>query len=188
MLYLITTTGKTHSGKTTFWKKLWEKLENSCIINNDTMTDFLREAYPKLYQNDFNSNGTISQWYSLKHAIITALFESATQRGLNIIATNCLRTKALRMKLKQYTEKKKMKFILIYFNFPDTVLQQRILETDRWNEDRQLHQERFFRVLERQNKNYETANKEEADFFFEITKEEDCREIEEQILRIIAER
>ncbi len=46
--FVIITVGKTHSGKTTFAKKLEKQLCNSIVIDQDNHAEFINTFYKKL--------------------------------------------------------------------------------------------------------------------------------------------
>jgi len=52
------TVGKTHSGKTTFGKRLAKKIKDNILIDTDVIAEFLRDNYGGLYSADFLQDST----------------------------------------------------------------------------------------------------------------------------------
>ena len=46
------TTGKTHSGKTTFGLELMKKIKKCCVLDFDILGNFFKTTYPWLYENN----------------------------------------------------------------------------------------------------------------------------------------
>ena len=185
MKYFIATTWKTHSGKTTFWERLSKQIKNTCLLDNDIITDFLRKTYPKLYQDDLDKSGKPTKDYKLKDQIIMALINASYKKNINTIYTASSATKQIRHQIKEQANNNNKKLILVYLNFPDNILLNRINNTERKKNNKD-HIKKFTDLLiNKQSLRYEIPTSDEADLFFEIKNEEDITTVEQKIIQLV---
>ena len=180
------TVGKTHTGKTTFGKKLAQKIKNNVLIDTDQIAEFLKDNYSNLYNTDFYKDSTkLSPSSYLKREIAYAIFKAAFKTNLLVISTSANSTKKLRESLKNLAEKNDRKVIMIYFNLPEKILLKRIDKSKRSKNC--LYHSKDFRdlLLNKQSIKFEEADKNEADYFFEINKSADYKKVFEKVLKII---
>lgn len=180
------TTGKTHSGKTTFGKKLAKKIKNNVLIDTDQIAEFLKDSYPNLYSNDFLKNSTkLAPGYFLKKEVANTIFKNAFKTDYIIISTSANSTKKLRSSLITLAKKNNRKVIMVYFNLPEEILLNRIDKNNR--SKKCLYYSKDFKdlLLNKQSTRFEGADKKESDYFFEINKITDVNNAYNEILNII---
>ena len=180
------TVGKTHSGKTTFGKKLAQKIKNNILIDNDQIAEFLKENYENLYSPDFLKDSI--KWSSgayLKQSLVKTIFRFALKTNLFIISTGANSTKRLRKSLVTLARKNNRKVIIISFNLSEKVLLSRINKSKR--SKKCLCHSKDFRdlLLNKQSIKFESANKSESDYYFEINKVANVNEVLDKVLKIV---
>jgi predicted kinase len=186
MSYLIMTVGKTHSGKTTFGKKLAQKIKNSILIDTDEIAGFLKDNYVNLYNTDFLKNSNqLSPGYFLKKEIANTIFKSTFKTDLLIISTSANSTKKLRKGLLNLARKNGRKVIMIYFNLPEKILLDRINKSNK--SKKCLYHSKNFKdlLLNKQSIRFEGANEKEADYFFEINKVINADKVFDEVLKLL---
>lgn len=122
---LIMTVGKTHSGKTTFAKKLEHALQNSVVMDQDNHAEFINTHYQKL-QPTAGPN-------ILKHAISELIVRYAIeQTSLHLIISNANRNRKGRMDLlAKFFPEDEFYRILVHFDIPDEVLKERVVNSNK---------------------------------------------------------
>lgn len=122
--FVIMTVGKTHSGKTTFAKALEKRMPNSVAIDQDVQAEILSLYYPTLVPKE----GTNTIKYALTQTIVGYTVE---QTNCHIILSNANRSFKDRAKLLNYFKEKNFINILVNFEIPDCILEERIKESQR---------------------------------------------------------
>ncbi len=183
MEYVLLTVGKTHSGKTTFWKELMKEIKHGCIIDTDSITEFLKINYPDLYDPKYLNE--IQPKDNIKWATFLEVYKHALFTSLPIILTNANTTKIIRKEIRTIAKEHKRKVIMIYFNRPEKILLNRITTTQRSKIC--LTKSRDFRdlLLNKQSKIFETPSEKEADIFFEIQSNKARKSIQKEIIDLI---
>ncbi len=219
MNYTIITVGKTHSWKTTFWKRFLENIPDSITFDSDVLSDFFVTTYPWLGQakilpaSDPQEQETIatdmlhvlkkyypwdrddSFFYEDKqhvksrkvlHAISRLyLLESAFSTEHPVILTSAHVSKKARATVKQISDRAKRQFIIIYFNYSEEFLLERIKRSDR-NKGILVDSKTFENLLLHKQKNlFEPPTPDEADLFFEITDDESLEQTKQKILSLL---
>lgn len=186
MKFVIMTVGKTHSGKTTFWFELANKLKNSVVLDGDILAEFLEKTYPWLYSWDFKKNSTqVSEWFFLKLNIFVEIFKHAQKTPLNLISTASNSSKKIRTKCRRLTHSWGRKLILVYFNLDEKILLDRIKISGRWKWKTSHIKEFTDLLLNKQKTLFETPTPKEADYFFEINDQKSYKEVMNQIIILI---
>lgn len=186
MEYVIMTVGKTHSGKTTFGKELANKLKRSCVLDFDILGDFFKVTYPWLYESNlFKNSKDSTQWHYLKLKVRNEILKQALKTNLPIVFTSANSTKTLRSKASNLVHKAWKKIVMVYFNWPENILLDRIAHSGR--SKLCLTHSKDFKdlLLNRQSKIFEAPNTKEADIFFEINDDKSWKEVQSKILKII---
>lgn len=120
----IITVGKTHSGKTTFAKALEKELINSVVIDQDNHAEFLHTYYQSLLPQQ-GSN-------TIKYAITQTIVHHAVhETNCHLILCNSNRNRKDRIRLIDYYQNKGFTCILVNFEIPDHILEERISESRR---------------------------------------------------------
>jgi len=121
----------------------------------------------------------------LKKDIASAVFKSALKTGLLVISTSANSTKKLRKNLVALARRDNRKTIMIYFNLPEKLLLDRI---DKGNKSKKcLYHSKNFKdlLLNKQSIRFEGANKNEADYFFEVNNLTEINKTYGEVLNII---
>jgi len=179
------TVGKTHSGKTTFGKKLAKKLKHFCLLDSDEIAIFLKHRYPNLYNGDFVGDSTkLSAGYYLKLSLVLEVYKTALKTDLPIISTSANSKKGIRGRIIKMAEESGRKVILVYFNLPDEVLLKRI-EKGR-ESSRSLAPSKEFKdfLINKQSQQFEVPRKKEAGYYFEITDNASYKRVFEEVSRL----
>ncbi|MBW3111655.1 ATP-binding protein [Bacillus sp. MCCB 382] len=177
----IITVGKTHSGKTTFAKALESSLENSLLMDQDNTADFLNTYYKNLLPKQGPN--------TLKHSISKVIVEYAKEHtDCHIIACSANRTRKGRTYLlEDIYDKDKFVRILVHFEIPDDILQERVRNSKRNKNILRGSYSSFEEVLISQqggSMNKDVVNPEdgEADYLFVIR---DHKEVDSVINEIV---
>lgn len=182
------TVGKTHSGKTTFGKKIAKKLKRVCLLDSDEIAEFLKDKYPGLYDNDFvKDSNELAPGYHLKRMVLLDIYKQALKTNLPIISTSANSTKKIRTEARSFAKKSGRKVIMVYFNLPETLLVSRIKESKR-SQKCLYHSKNFIDLLvNKQKQRFEAPNKREADHFLEITDEASETKVFKEIMKLLKE-
>lgn len=180
MQFVIMTVGKTHSGKTTFGKKIANKIKHSCLLDSDEVADFLSSKFPDLYDKDFTKDSNeLSSGYYLKLMVLLDIYKQALKTNLPIISTSANADKNRRAKIRNLAKKSGRKVIIVYFNLLDKLLLTRIKASKRSTKN-------FTDLLiNKQSPRFEIPSKKEADYFFEITDEVSGEKVFKEVIKIV---
>jgi predicted kinase len=178
---LIMTVGKTHSGKTTFAKALEKELHNSVVIDQDNHAEFLHLYYQKLLPKQGPN--------VIKYAITQTIVDYAVnETNCHIIRCNSHRSQKSRLEQLAFYHEKGFTSILVNFDIPTHVLEERIAKSNRSKNVLRVAST-FEEVLNRQEN--ETNKKDiiapikgEADHFFTIKNSDDIQSVIERIVNI----
>jgi adenylate kinase family enzyme len=178
---VVTTVGKTHSGKTTFAKELEQYLHNSVVIDRDDQAEFINTYYKTLLPKQGTN--------ILKNAISrTIVVYAVNETNFHLILCNSYRSRKGRLDLLERFHQKGFVSILVNFDIPDHILQTRIA-----NSQRSTHIFRtassFEEVLKRQqaeshNDDVMAPIKGEADYLFEIMDGNEVHSVIQEITNI----
>lgn len=122
---VIITVGKTHSRKTTFSRALEKALDNSFVMDQDNQAEFINTYYKNL-QPKRGPN-------TLKHALSKLIVDYAKENtDSHLIICNSNRTRQGRSYLlEELFRKNEFVRILVHFDIPDDVLQERVIQSRR---------------------------------------------------------
>ncbi|TFB19548.1 ATP-binding protein [Filobacillus milosensis] len=174
----IITVGKTHSGKTTFARKLEEQLPNSVVIDQDNHAEFINAYYKKLIPSQGPNN--------LKYTITQTMVDyTIKQTDYHLIKCNSNRNQKSRLDNINYYKKNGFITIIVYFNLPEQVLNDRVKHTKRSTNIFRTASS-FEEVLERQGKENDVKHPtlQEADYLYEIKSNGDVQDAIAEILEI----
>lgn len=163
--FVVITVGKTHSGKTTFAKKLELRLKNAIIIDQDNHASFINAYYKSLRPKEGPN--------MLKYAVTQTIVDYAVnQTDCHLVLCNSNLARKGRMDLLEYFRNKGFITILVYFDIPDDVLYLRITESQR-SKDIFRSASTFQDVFTRQQKSEaSTPTISEADHLFIVSHNE----------------
>ncbi|TBL78920.1 ATP-binding protein [Paenibacillus thalictri] len=121
---VILTVGKTHSGKTTFAKTLEQQLTNCVVIDQDNHADFINAHYMSLRPTHGPN--------TLKYAVTNTIVDYAVQKtDFHLILCNSNRDAKSRLKTLAYFREHGFESVLVHFDIPDDVLQERVSKSQR---------------------------------------------------------
>lgn len=181
--FVIITVGKTHSGKTTFARALEKQLDHSFVMDQDNHAEFINTYY-KNVQPKIGPN-------TLKHSISRLIVEYAKENTeLNFIICNSNRSRNGRFfLLEELFKKDEFVRILVHFDIPDDVLQDRVMKSQRsTNIFRGAHssfQDVLFRQqAESRKEDISDPAEGEADYLFVIKDSEEVDSVINEIVSI----
>lgn len=180
--YAILTVGKTHSGKTTFARELEQNLSNSLVIDQDNHAAFINKHYRKLMP----TSGSNTLKYTLTHTIVDY---AVHETNLHMIICNSNRSRKGREELLSYFRNKGFHTIIVNFDIPDAVLEERVKRTTRGTEIFRSAST-FEEVLARQQSDSNKSDtavpiEDEAEHLFIIQHEKDVQVIIREILELV---
>jgi adenylate kinase family enzyme len=122
---VIITVGKTHSGKTTFARFLEQELKESLVMDQDNHAEFINTFYKKLQPKQGPN--------TLKHAISHLIIDYAIEHtDFHLIICNSNRSRKGRLYLlEELFNQREFVRILVHFDIPDGVLQDRVTQSQR---------------------------------------------------------
>lgn len=184
---VVITVGKTHSGKTTFARKLERVLENSIVMDQDNHAEFINTYYNNL-QPKKGPN-------TLKQAISKLIVDYTKENtNFHLIISNSNRSKKGRMYLLEgLFPKNEFVRILVHFDITDDVLQERVENSNRRTDIFRGHYTSFEEVLKRQqadsfNQDVEDPVEGEADYLFIVNDNLDVDYVLKEIVQIAQSR
>nr|WP_186321309.1 AAA family ATPase [Bacillus sp. FJAT-22090] len=121
---VVMTVGKTHSGKTTFALALEKDMLNSIVIDQDNHAVFLHTYYEKLIPQQ--GHNTIK--YLLTQTIVN---HAINDTDCHIILSNSNRNRTGRLKLLKPYKDKNFTSVIVNFDIPEYVLQERVTKSQR---------------------------------------------------------
>ncbi|MBS4200793.1 ATP-binding protein [Bacillus sp. FJAT-49732] len=121
---VIITVGKTHSGKTTFAKALEQQLHHSIVIDQDNHAEFINTHYKSLLPKQ----GPNTIKYDITQTIVDY---AVNQTNLHLILCNSNRSRKNRLDLLRHFHNKGFISVLVNFDIPDHVLQERVANSQR---------------------------------------------------------
>lgn len=177
---LIMTVGKTHSGKSTFAKDLETRVPNSIVVDQDNHAEILQTYYPVLVPQEGPN--------MIKYALTQTIVDYAVnETNCHVILCNSNRNHKGRMKLLDYYHEKEFVTILVNFDIPNHILEERIRKSQRSTTILRTASS-FQEVLTQQNETRKDAlvapSKNEADYLFVIKNADDIESVVSKIIEI----
>lgn len=125
--------GKTHSGKTTFAKRLEEINKEVLVLEADPIALFMAESFPKLrkLENKEHLDFRVFKDASLKYKIFLSLLEFSMSFSKIIVLSNSNMYERGRRLIFALAKKYRYKVIGVYFDFPEQVLVDRVKKSKR---------------------------------------------------------
>lgn len=121
---VIITVGKTHSGKTTFGRALEQQMPNSLVIDQDNHAEFINTYYKALLPKQGHN--------TIKYAITQTIVDYAVNHtNFHLILSNSNRVSKSRLDLLAYFRDKGFIRILVNFDLPDHILEERVSKSQR---------------------------------------------------------
>jgi predicted kinase len=180
---VIITVGKTHSGKTTFAHALEKQLKNSFVMDQDNHAEFINTYYKNLQP--------IQGINTLKHSLSKLIVDYAKEHtGLHFIICNANRSRKGRLYLlKELFNTDEFVRILVHFDIPDNVLEERVIHSQRSTNILRGAYTNFEEVLVRQQNESLKEDvvdpiEDEADYLFVIKDNEEVDFVIQKIVTI----
>lgn len=173
---LVMTVGKTHSGKSTFAQNLAKVLPNAAVIDQDNQAEFLHAHYHVLLPKDGPNR--------IKTALSRTIIEyAADETDCHLILCNANREEKSRRELLSFFRRKGFTCLLVSFDMPESLLQERVSSTTR-SISVLRSAASFSEVLVRQGmEDVQKPDASEADHLFVIRSEADVEPAIREILR-----
>lgn len=181
---LIMFIGKTHSGKTTFAKKLEIIKKDLLVLEADPIALFMRENFPKLRELDDKEHEGAFQNTSLKYRLFLLLLEFAMSFERTIILSNSNMYERGRKLVFSLAKKYKYKIIGVYFNFPEEFLINRIKKSKRTTKILRVSKD-FNELIINQRTRMQVPNSRDFDKFYEIKSEKDLNNVKINLIKMI---
>ncbi|UOY92364.1 ATP-binding protein [Ectobacillus sp. JY-23] len=175
----VITVGKTHSGKTTFARRLEKELPNAVVMDQDNQAAFLHTYYERLMPQEGPN--------VIKHALSQLLVEYAkTQTDAHIIVCNANRSQnARKTLLEDVFPPAQFVRILVHFAIPDEVLHERVQESTRSTTIMRGPYTTFAEVLAKQQAQPEIDPAEgEADYLFVLQHTDEVPIVIEEVVAL----
>ncbi|MFA6325144.1 MAG: AAA family ATPase [Candidatus Paceibacterota bacterium] len=182
--YVVMCVGFTHSGKTTFTKKLYKKIKNTVLLDNDEIANFINLQYKDLVFSSFNHTKKNYKDPGLKFLLSKQIFEFSLRAGLNLIQASCNLGKDAQSFIKKTTKKYNYKLITVYFNLPEKVLIKRIKNTKKDTRCFRLSL-KWNQVLEKQKLYMNLPPDKNTDVYFEIKNNQDSRKVLSKLIELL---
>lgn len=177
---LIIFIGRTHSGKTTFAKKLEKKYKNLLVLEADPIEIFLKEQFPRF--KELNEKLNVQKDNILLRRDIFLLFlKFALKSGRPIVLSNANIWKEWRDQMIELGRQSNYKVIGIYFDIPDKVLLERVKKAKR--PTKFIREAKNFKdLLASQKSRIQIPRSFDFDKFFVIKTENDLEKIKKELL------
>lgn len=173
----ILTVGKTHSGKTTFAKKLEAALSGALVLDQDVQAEFLNQYYAKLVPTEGPN--------VLKHSLTRLLADYAKhQTDLHVIVSNANLSRQSRADLlRDVYDAQTFTRILVHFDIPEEELMKRIQQTERNISIMRGDLSSFLDVLNTQGV-MDVPFEDEADILLRVTHERELGDVIASIVKV----
>jgi predicted kinase len=175
--------GKTHSGKTTFGKKISKFVPKNVMIDNDIVGSFLNKKFHNIYNDNSILITHTPTDPDLRFLIPQLIYNYSLKNGYNVILTASHSRREIRRQQKEIAHNYNAIFVIVYFEFSKHILLERIKKSNKPTNI--LIAPSYEDELERQQTFFEVASPEEADFFFKITNNQDLVIVENQLKELV---
>lgn len=178
---VIITVGKTHSGKTTFARELEQQLKNSIVIDQDNHAEFINTYYKSLRPVQ-GSN-------TFKYILTNTIVDYAIQKtDLHLILCNSNRNRIGRAELLSYFHNRGFESILVFFDLPDAILQDRVSNNQRsktiFRTASSFTEVLNRQIAESQNENISDPEEGEANYLFIIKESNQVQSVIQKIINV----
>ncbi|MDB5260476.1 MAG: hypothetical protein JWN37_707 [Candidatus Nomurabacteria bacterium] len=183
MNYVLLTIGKTHTGKSTFAKELSTEVPNVVIIETDPIALFLKASFSTLHALDVDHKGSFSS-PALKFLVFRTILDFALNQKTNIIMSNSNMYENGRRDVLKVIKNHDAKTIGLYFNYEEKIIMDRVKISNR-DIDVLSVSKNFEELIINQRARFQSPNKDEFDYFFEVTHPEELLDVKKRIIEIL---
>ena len=127
--HIVMCVGLTHSGKTTFAKKLIKEHPNAVLIDNDEIATFVNTKYPSAAFSEYNNIKRNFKEPNLKFLLFRDLLEFSMKCEVPFVLSNGNLGNDIRTLVSKLAKKYSYKLIVVYFNLSKDVIIERIAKT-----------------------------------------------------------
>jgi len=182
--YVIMCVGFTHSGKTTFAKKLIQSVYDIVLIDNDEIACFINEKYPLAVFSDYNKVKRTYKEPNFKFLIFQEIFKFCLRARLNVIHSSGNLGEDSRQFIKKNVKKHNYKLITIFFNLPREVILERIKNTKKDTKAFKSSKS-WSEILPRQDRYAKLPPSKKDTIYFEIKNDRDYQEVFKEVKKLL---
>ena len=182
--YIIMCVGYTHSGKTTFAKKLTKVVKDVVTIDNDEIATFINEKYPLAAFSKYNKIKRTYKEPNLKFLLYQEILKFCLRADLNVIHASCNLGKDSRFFNKQQAKKYNYQLITIYFNLPRELILKRIKNT-RKDTKAFRSSNKWLEILPKQDNYAELPPSQKNTRYFEIKNMQDYKDTLTKLTKLL---
>ncbi len=182
--YVIMFVGHTHTGKTTFAKKLAKNFPDTVRIDNDEIALFAKEKYPSAVLSPYNK---IKRGFSnpnLKFLLFKDIYKFCLRAAMNVILSNGNLAKDGRTLVARNAKKHGYVLVTVYFNLPHEIILKRLKETKKDNKVF-ITSKNWFELFENQKGYAQLPPSKKSGLYFEIKNEKDYLAIMKQLVNLL---
>lgn len=181
---LIMLIGKTHSGKTTFAKKIKNEVRDILILEADPITIFIKEHFPELKDNDDQKHSELFKEVSLRYRTFLLFLEFALSLGRPIILSNSNMYINGRTMIFDLCKKFNYKVIGVHLDLSEEILFNRTQDSNRSLNVLRTSKD-FNDLIINQRNRMQPPESSEFDEFFNIKLEGEIVEVENKLKKLL---
>lgn len=182
--YIIMCVGHTHTGKTTFARKLAKEIADLVIIDNDDISAFLNEKYLAAVLSPYNKVKRNFKEPNLKFLLSQDIFKFCLRAELNVIHSSGNLGKDARSVIKNSAKKYGYKLITIYFNLSKDVIHKRIASAKKSTKSL-WRSKNWYQVMENQENYAELPPSKINTIYFEIKNDKDYKKVFTEVKKMV---
>ena len=183
--YVIMCVGYTHSGKTTFAKKLTKAFPHLVSIDNDEIAQFVKEKYQTAVLSEYNKSKKSLKDPNLKFVLWKDVYNFCLNTGLSIILSNGNLGKDIRDLVFRRAKANWYTVITIYFNLDHEVIMRRLKESKK-SIKMFVRSKNWQEVHDNQKGYAELPPSKKNTVYFEINKDADYRVVAKEIEKLLS--
>lgn len=183
--YVIMCVGYTHSGKTTFAKKLAKAFPQLVSIDNDEIAHFVKEKYQAAVLSEYNKSKRSLKDPNLKFLLWKDVYNFCLNTGLSIVLSNGNLGKDIRDLIFLRAKAKGYTVITVYFNLEHEVILRRLKESKK-SIKMFVRSKNWQEVLDNQKGYAELPPSKKNTIYFEINKDDDYRLVAKEIEKLLS--
>lgn len=180
--YVIMCVGHTHTGKTTFAKKLVKKHPNTIHVDSDQNALFLKEKYPLVVESAYNK--TRIDFSNFKMLLFKDIYNFSLNAGYNIILSNGNLAKIIRSFVAKQAKKRGYTLVTVYFNLPYKTILKRLEKSKKSNKVF-IQSKNWTEVFNRQKQYAQLPPSKKNTIYFEIKKSADNRTVMKELSKLL---
>jgi shikimate kinase len=182
--YVVMCVGHTHTGKTTFGKKLIKEIPEATLIDGDTIASFLRKNYPVVVESSYNKSLKSFKRPNLKFLVWRDVYEFCLAVKKPIILSNGNLGKDIRSLIMKKAKENGYKVIMVYFNLSHDVILKRLQKTKK-SSDRFVHSKNWSEVFVRQQEYAQLPPSRGETIFFELKDPVESERVLQEIVDLL---